>query len=268
MITINGHKLVPTVFPDKTTQVWKLPEWLFKHSSYWIDWRWENESEVIQLAQLMHLLTHKNPEGASHTVLYSPYLPYARQDKNVENNETFALRTMAAVINTLAFEKVISLDVHNESVADSSIRHFQNIPPVLYHQYLLKMIDPELIVFPDHGAWGRYPHLHDRPNVCFQKKRDQSTGQIIGHALMPDQNNERIKDAKNILVVDDICDGGATFISVAKAIDEINQYADYQLSLAVTHGLFSKGLSLLQTAGFNSIWATNSIKNCTASFEV
>jgi len=47
----------------------------------------------------------------------------------------------------------------------------------------------------------------------------------------------------NILIVDDICDGGATFNQAAQILKEkgaVNLY------LYVTHGIFIKGLDLLQ----------------------
>ena len=44
-------------------------------------------------------------------------------------------------------------------------------------------------------------------------------------------------ESSNCLVLDDICDGGRTFIELAKATSGIQ----FDLQLAVTHGIFSKG---------------------------
>ena len=44
-----------------------------------------------------------------------------------------------------------------------------------------------------------------------------------------------------ILIVDDICDGGMTFIKVAEVL---KNFGTKQIDLAVSHGLFSKGGSL------------------------
>lgn len=52
MLTVNGHKIEPTRFPDGTTQVWKLPENILDAKLLKIDWRYEREDEFFSLAQL------------------------------------------------------------------------------------------------------------------------------------------------------------------------------------------------------------------------
>lgn len=69
---------------------------------------------------------------------------------------------------------------------------------------------------------------------CDKKRVD---GKIIGHEIVAQP--EGLMAGKNIWVVDDLCDGGATFISVAKLLRE--HYDFHDLNLYVTHGLFSKG---------------------------
>jgi len=60
----------------------------------------------------------------------------------------------------------------------------------------------------------------------------------------------------NFLVVDDLCDGGGTFIGLGEAIKEINPKA--RLSLYITHGFFTKGLeSLLEY--YDRLYTTNSV---------
>lgn len=64
-------------------------------------------------------------------------------------------------------------------------------------------------------------------------------------------------DSKNssIVIIDDLCDGGATFIAEAKYLREIGFRG--KLYLMITHGLFTKGLDrLLQY--FDRIYCTNS----------
>lgn len=264
MLTVNGHRLNPTIFPDKTSQVWKLPEWLFQHSSYWIDWRWDNESEVLQLIQLIHLITIRT--GVEDIVLYVPYLPYARQDKEMKNDQTFALHSFGRILNALALKKVITVDVHNEFVAHECIRNLHNIHPVLFHSWYLREnnLKYDCIVFPDMGAFRRYPHLQERPHVVFRKYRDLSTGIVGGHELHG--SDADAKSAKSFLVVDDICDGGATFLSVAEAIKPLCPNL-VQLDLMVTHGLFSKGYEEL-VKHYTNFYSTNSLANNLGGFEV
>jgi len=62
---------------------------------------------------------------------------------------------------------------------------------------------------------------------------------------------------KNCLIVDDICDGGGTFMGLAEKLQE--KQAGH-LFLAVSHGIFSQGLSELQKH-FKQIFCTNSIRD-------
>jgi ribose-phosphate pyrophosphokinase len=47
----------------------------------------------------------------------------------------------------------------------------------------------------------------------------------------------------NLIILDDICDGGQTFVELAKHLKAQGAKAIY---LYITHGIFSKGLSVLK----------------------
>jgi ribose-phosphate pyrophosphokinase len=248
VITLNGYKITPTFFPDGTQQVWKLPEELARTTKYLeLDWRFENEAELITVMQVRKLFSRK------YMSLYMPYMPYARQDKEVTNQTTFALSAFVDFINTLDFDVVVAFDVHNVAAA-SKIKSFTNITPMAYHQRLIRDLNPEWLVFPDAGARERYSD-YGRPYLVFEKYRDQLTGEITGHRLV-----NTVDIAKNrhvsFLILDDICDGGATFLSVAKAIRELTPAT--QISLFVSHGIFSKGRSHLEREGI-SLYTTDSL---------
>jgi len=61
--------------------------------------------------------------------------------------------------------------------------------------------------------------------------------------------------------VDDICDGGGTFIGLAKALKQKNAG---NLYLAVSHGIFSKGFNELNKH-FTKIFTTDSFKTINES---
>lgn len=63
---------------------------------------------------------------------------------------------------------------------------------------------------------------------------------------------------KDIIIIDDICDGGATFINIAKELKS-NGFKN-KIYLIVTHGIFSKGFKELSQY-FNSIYCTNSYQD-------
>lgn len=250
MITALGHKIDPTRFPDGTSQVWRLPEEILKADHVHVDWRFEREDEFFTLMQLRALLHDKKMS------LHVPYLPFARQDKDVSNTTTFALHPFGDMINWLRCEEVTAVDVHNEDTTHLLITDFRNISVQSIHEELVGLLKPDLVVFPDAGAVNRYPYLRKNPYIVFEKDRDQQTGTIRGHALTQDGQPEMLADGKNLLIIDDLCDGGATFLSIAKAVNA--QFKDVKFGLFVTHGLFSKGRKLLEDAGF-TLYTTNSL---------
>jgi ribose-phosphate pyrophosphokinase len=83
------------------------------------------------------------------------------------------------------------------------------------------------------------------------KSRDVKTGRLSGFKVYADDLQGR-----SCILVDDICDGGGTFIGLAKELKAKNAGALY---LAVSHGVFSKGTDLL-TEVFDHIFTTDSVQ--------
>lgn len=252
MIFVNGHKITPTIFPDQTSQVWNLPDELLSAKSYAYTWHFEAEREIIDLLALVKMFYDKNgPKPKSLTV---PYLPYARQDRNYGNNSAFNLLVFASIINMMNFDSVKSVDVHNPKATAGCISNFKNRSPLLFHEWAIDKFKPDYLLFPDAGAAKRYPHLGGYPKLIGEKKRNPRTGEIIGYHL---NGVDQCHGSQRILVVDDICDGGATFITAAeKANKGLPGYVE--LGLCVTHGIFSKTLTPLFDAGYD-VFTSNTL---------
>ena len=60
---------------------------------------------------------------------------------------------------------------------------------------------------------------------------------------------------RDVLIADDLCDAGGTFIGSAAALREAGARS---VSLYVTHDLFSKGVEYLLSQGIERIWTTSS----------
>jgi len=109
----------------------------------------------------------------------------------------------------------------------------------------------DTVIFPDAGAATRYNIKHS--NIAIGSKvRDQDTGWITHYELEG-------KVWGNVIVVDDLCDGGKTFELLAQSIfDPTRNYPNIErLDLSITHGIFSKGLDKLMR-WYNTIFTTNS----------
>ena len=84
------------------------------------------------------------------------------------------------------------------------------------------------------------------------KQRDVSTGEIVATTI----DKDAVMCYDTFFVVDDICDGGRTFIELGKAIRDTKSNA--KLVLCVTHGIFSKGKEVLKPM-FDEILCINDL---------
>jgi len=108
------------------------------------------------------------------------------------------------------------------------------------------------VIAPDAGAEKRAGAVAYRlglPMLHGWKTRDVHDGRISGFGL------ERATLAPGrVLVVDDICDGGGTFIGLGEVIAKRKLQPD----LFVSHGLFTKGTAKLREF-YGRIMTTDSI---------
>jgi ribose-phosphate pyrophosphokinase len=248
MILLNNKQIYPTYFPDNTTQVWKIDQIIKDQSiTQHIEWFFDSESEAMHLMQLQYLLKSKSLKSQ----LIMPYLPYGRQDKEIGDESTFALYPFADFINSLAFEKVLILDPHNPKLCERLFRRYEEIPiedNQLENEY-------DVICFPDKGAFDRYKdRFKGKAAIYGSKTRERKTGKIINISIEGDCKG------KSVLMVDDICDGGATFIKLHGLLIENGAT---KTGLFVTHGIFSNGLEPLKKSGISEISAKHYIGNYT-----
>jgi ribose-phosphate pyrophosphokinase len=233
-----------TMFPDGTSQVWQVNPLPKQGDEVEILWMFENEAELFHVCQLGHLLD-KALDGSEQFTLNCPYLPYARQDKDVDNKLSFALNTFQEVLNSAGIYTIKCVDAH------SSVSMAHSIGVTMFHKAIW---NHDVICYPDKGATTRYVRDTNIPMIYCEKMRNQLTGDIVGMDVIG--ANYGLLQGKKILIVDDICDGGATFISIALAL---RKYFPGAIDLAVTHGLFSKGKQVLHDAGIRNIYTTNSL---------
>lgn len=190
--------------------------------------------------------------------LWMMYIPYARQDRFCEPGEAFGVKAFANILNSLKFDEVIVVDPHSD-VSRAVIDNLTVIEQddVAFHMLGWKIKQEGFhLVSPDGGALKKIFKLGKRLGVevhCAEKVRDTLTGEII-------KTNITVLDfeGKNLMIVDDICDGGRTFIELAKVLKERNVG---KVELYVTHGIFSKGVDVLSTYidkihSFN-VWENN-----------
>lgn len=201
--------------------------------------------------------------------VFIPYLPYGRQDRVCNQGESFSLRVFANILNSYDLLRVISLDAHSDKTWDE-IRNFVNIPKELIikrsdvGQEMIESAD--VLIAPDAGAADEVSRLAEKfnkPYVQAHKTRDVLTREITGIDLVTDSETPDFElSGKKCLVLDDICDGGRTFMELAKVLTApmSGEGPISELNLYVTHGIFSRGIEELSQF-YSNIYVANNINN-------
>lgn len=208
------------------------------------------------MSHVMLILLAKNAlnlRGVRNVKLFMPYTPYARQDRKCYEGESFSLLVFSQILNQAAFEEVTVLDAHSD-VAPALIRNSENLSNYPYVEEVIRLIgNPKLfLISPDAGANKKSNYLAQKlqlPLVKCDKQRNTKDGSLSGFEVFA----EDLK-GQDCLIVDDICDGGGTFVGLAKELKKKNAG---KLYLFVTHGIFSRGFSTLKE-NFEGIFSTDS----------
>lgn len=178
------------------------------------------------------------------------YLLGARMDRAIDVYQPNTLHTIGRLINGAGFSRVRILDVHSDA-ALRLIRNSENVLPFKVVEQVLTTLGECSIVSPDAGAKERVNKLAGpvRHVIECSKKRDIQTGNLSGFMV----HSKGVYD--KALIVDDICDGGGTFVGLAA---ELRKLGAKKVYLYVTHGIFSKDLPL---QGISEIFTTDSYGN-------
>jgi len=186
------------------------------------------------------------------SVLIAPYLPGARQDKDLDST---AYRDF---FDGLTLEQIIVFDPHSQA----AVNYYWNPKLTVLHsapivRKIVGRVDSDEkapnyhgLICPDEGAIERTKRIASAvhlPIYYARKKRNPDTGKLSGFECDP------LPDTGKFLVVDDICDGGGTFRGLA----EVTGLPKERLGLYVSHGVFS-GLAPNLFDDFGHIYTTNS----------
>lgn len=238
-----GYKVIS--FPDGEKHL-KIDE-LNRKDSVDIICRICNSDDLFLLMQLSDILNRQCVVINTITIYY---LMTMRCDRLFSFEEAHSLKIIANVVNSFNADKVILVEPHSE-VSLSLINNSEA-------QYVSKGLCTEqkvIFCYPDKGAYLRYNNQYDtvKPIIC-GKVREESTGALLKFEII---NKGDYQEGMTICVVDDLCDGGGTFIGVSKLLRELNPE---KLILSVTHAVQKKGIENV-SKHYDEVNITNSYTN-------
>lgn len=264
MIYVNGEKINFTKFPDGTASFRFDPNMSASFEAnqdnsveFEITWKYESDEECILLWYLVKHIRSIRGEGTQ-IYLNMPYIPNAKMDRVKNSDEVFTLKWFTEFINSLKFDRVLVFDPHSNVSAALIDRVYVQNPGDYIQSYVipdLKQMGYTNILFcyPDEGAMGRYSSIVKGEYVYGVKRRDWRTGKIERLELA---DKEKVA-GRNVLIIDDICSKGGTFVRTANALREAGAE---NIFLYVSHceNTIFKG-SVLNASPIKHVFTTDSV---------
>lgn len=276
-------------FPDGQKDIVINPESLEGFKWCWIKARINNMEDLGILICATKALRRL---GIKTIHLYIPYLLGARSDRQFQEGGTsYLVDIIAPILNAQNYESITVLDVHS-NVAPACINNLKMIDNEKLVRWATNnyqydnnkksgsMSEDFILVSPDAGASHKIVKLAEKISykgdiITCSKERDKD-GKLTQTVVPLTKEILITHPSKDYIIIDDICDGGATFINIAKEIKlKIDNWNNNEgrldritskIYLIVTHGIFSKGFAELNQY-FDGIYCTNSYKNIPKDYE-
>lgn len=212
----------------------------------------KSSKDSMSLFMLLDALTRLFPTDPINILL--PYMPYARQDRVCNPGEALGVKVFSDLLfNTFksSIARITVVDPHSDvtgAVFDNDVLKIisqkEKFMEFLHeNEELLSVLEEDnfVLVAPDAGALKKTfdvaKELGGSKVICANKVRDTATGQITHTEVL---SGDYSLSGKDVVIIDDICDGGRTFHELAKVLKEYEEVKS--VHLYVTHGIFSKGI--------------------------
>ncbi|MCE7737683.1 MAG: ribose-phosphate pyrophosphokinase [Candidatus Heimdallarchaeota archaeon] len=210
------------------------------------------------LFQLFNLISTVKRLGTEHITLYTPYLAYARSDREVLQFEAISAKTVIEIFERLGVNHLITLDVHNPEIAQFvENMKFTNLYPVKsvskFFREALDSLSDVTIVSPDKGAIERAKKLAkglNLPYAYLDKVRDPISGEIeITTGGMEIHTS-------SVIIVDDIVATGASLVQASSLLMIMGVT---KIHYFITHFLSTEALDRIKEISDGIVIASHSV---------
>lgn len=239
----HGEKYILSVYSD--TQVNVVIPYIERDMPYRIISRFSSYKDLFAILAANQILRRA---GVDYIELFCPYILGGRSDQSFKPNQSFDLEIVADILNTCKFAKVTVLNPH--SVATTALIHNCEALDVLSWLELSMLPREAVLISPDAGAYKKMVKIAEtlnKPLIAANKVRLDDGSPAI--------NFDGDVTGRNCVIMDDICDGGRTFIALGKALKDKGAAT---VTLVVDHGIFSYGTKL---DNIDMIYTTNSYRD-------
>lgn len=239
-------------FPDGEPH-FKFTDDLDRKDKYQVECRITNPIDLFIVCQVADILDRLSVQWK----LNIYYLMSMRMDRVISFNESFSLKVVADILNLFHPEKVEVLEPHSlRTIKEiNNSKAVTEIPSFDFSDFI--------VVFPDKGAQERYSNMDfsDYVVTC-NKVRDPNTGKLLSFEITNPEVIERAPAEMPFMVIDDLCDGGGTFVGIANLLKNYNR----KRNITVTHLVNEKGIKNL-CENYDDVTVTNSYKDWKSDYE-
>lgn len=201
--------------------------------------------DLFILIQAYNVLYHEDVKICN---LLLTYVLGARCDRRFSLGEAIDANIIQNLIVTKVDAKhIYTLDYHSSLNYVSDWRDLKVFP---------KEINPNayLLVYPDKGAYDRFESVEGMSPFCVGfKVRDDS-----GIRIELDKPHYRDRVDSEIMVVDDLCDAGGTFIVLADILKQ--KFPNKKKNIFITHAIQKIGIERM-AEHYEHVYITNSYKD-------
>jgi ribose-phosphate pyrophosphokinase len=215
-----------------------------------------------KLCRLLFFAGALKDAGAERVTAISPYLAYARKDRRTQPRDPVTTRYVAALMEAVDIDRVVTLDIHNEAAFDNAFRcHTLRLEATeIFAASIASHVgnQPATVMSPDIGGVKRAQRLREcfartlarDVDFAFMEKR-RASGVVSGETIVGDVAG------RAVVIYDDMIATGTTILRGCRAAREAGAESVY---VAAAHAAFLPAATLLfESRVADSVLVTDSI---------
>lgn len=214
-----------------------------------------------KICRLLFFIGALKDAGAARVTAIVPYFAYSRKDRRTKAHDPVTTRYVAAAMESVGVDRVVTMDVHNVAAFENSFTcPAMNVTTYdLFAEYFARTAgkDVDTIVSPDLGGIKATrlfleaftEHSRGVQNFAVMDKK-RSEGVVSGSGIIGNVG-------KHVLIVDDMIGSGSTMCRAASACKEAGAQS---VIVGATHGLFENGApAIFEHPGIDDIVVSDSV---------
>lgn len=222
----------------------------------------EQQSVNDKLIRLLWFLGSIKDASAARVTAVIPYLCYARKERKTKSRDPVTTRYLAAVLEAVGIDQIVTLDVHNLAAYQNAFRiHNEHLEAKkLFVEYFsAQLSNHEIVVMsPDIGGVKRAE--------LFRQALQSRLGTSVSSGFMEKQRSEGVVsgetlvgnvEGRSVIILDDLISSGGTIARTVKACAEAGAG---HICAAASHGLFVPNANeVLAEPALNELVITNTV---------